>query len=95
MTPEYWINEDMTKEQALKFIRRQRGKNMTLFISVGQEAPILDKPDRIFKVCGNVEVTMPAALKFIDFTYSDSLCSRGALVHISGLGQCIFIGRAA
>lgn len=95
MENKYWINEVMSRDEAIKQVKRQRGKGMTLFVSVGQHAPIADEPGKVFPITGNVEVTMPAAIDFLQSAYSDVLVNRGARVHIRGLGKCLFIGQPA
>ncbi len=83
----------LTPADALAFIRKQRGK--TLFISVGQFAPVMDKPHHGFPVMGNVEVTRKVALKFVADAYSEVMAARGAMCCISTLHECVFIGRSA
>jgi len=91
----YWLDQTMTRDEAIKFIKQQRGKGMALFISCGQQAPIAGVEGRVFPIVGNIPVTMPAAIMFLGNAYSDVLCGRGAVVKMRGLGKCIFIGEAA
>lgn len=95
MENEYWIDEVMSRNDAVKLVKRQRGKGITLFINVGQHAPIVNEPGRVFPIISNVEVTMPAALGFLERAYSDILVNRGAQVRVCGLGKCLFIGQPA
>lgn len=88
---EYWIDELMTIEEAVKFIKRQRGKSMTLFIRVQQDGQIPTKPGYSFPISGNVEVTARVAIKFVENAYKN-FEPRGARVHVRGLGKCVFIG---
>lgn len=83
----------LTPADALAFIRKARGK--TLFISVGQSAPIADKPGYCFPVGGNVPVTRKVALKFVADTYSEVMAAKGAMCSIRVLHECVFIGRSA
>lgn len=82
-----------TVADATQTIKRSKGK--TLFISVGQVAPIKDDPSKCFPILGNVRVTKRLAINFLLDAYSPTLQIRGALVHMTFLGDCIFIGRAA
>lgn len=83
----------LTPADALIFIRKARGK--TLFISVGQSAPITDKHGYCFPVGGNIKVTRKLALKFVADAYSEVMAAKGALCVIRTLGDCVFIGRRA
>jgi hypothetical protein len=83
----------LTPADALAFIRKARGKS--LFISVGQSAPIADKPGYCFPIGGNVPVTRKVALKFVADAYSEVMASKGAMCIIRTLHECVFIGRSA
>jgi membrane-associated PAP2 superfamily phosphatase len=83
----------LTPADALVFIRKARGKS--LFISVGQSAPVADKPGYCFPIGGNVPVTRKVALKFVAYAYSEVMASKGALCSIRVLHECVFIGRGA
>lgn len=86
------IEQIITATTAKAFVRKARGK--TLFVSVGQSAPIQGQPGYHFPVSGNIEVSRKAALKFIADAYSPTE-AKGALCVIHEYGTCIFIGRAA
>lgn len=93
---EYTVNEAMSVSDAMKLIKRMQAKGrVTLFICVGQRAPIKDNPGREFSLLGNVQVTTNAAFKFLRDTYSETLEARGAQVQMIVLGECVFIGSAA
>lgn len=83
----------LTPADALAFIRKARGKS--LFISVGQSAPIVDKSGYCFPIGGNVRVTRKLALKFVADAYSEVMAKRGAMCVIRTLADCVFIGRGA
>lgn len=83
----------LTPADALAFIRKARGK--TLFISVGQSAPITDKPGYCFPIGGNIPVTRKVALKFVADAYSEVMAKKGAMCVIRTLSDCVFIGRGA
>lgn len=83
----------LTPADALAFIRKARG--MSLFISVGQTAPIADKPGYCFPIGGNVPVTRKLALKFVADAYSGIMAAKGAMCVIRTLRGCVFIGRGA
>jgi len=84
-----------TPKDAIKLLKRQRGKGMALFISVGQLAPIEGEEGRVFPILGNVRVTLGAAVRFIEGAYSETLAARGARIRVTTWGKCIFIGDAA
>lgn len=88
---EYWINEQMTIEQAVKFIKQQRGRSMKLFISVVQEAMLVGSETKCFPILGNAEVTQKVAIGFVQTAYKN-FEARGARITIRALGKCIFIG---
>lgn len=85
----------LTPAQALAFVRKLRGKGHTLFIAVGQSAPIADQPGYCFPIGGNVPVSHKVAMKFIADAYSKVMADKGALCEIRTLGNCVFIGRGA
>jgi hypothetical protein len=87
------VKHTLTRDEALTFVRKARGK--TLFISVGQRAPVAGKDGREYPVSGNVCVSRKIALKFIDDTYSVTMAGKGALCCIRTLSDCVFIGTAA
>jgi len=91
-TPAY-IESIMTPAETKAYLSKLRGK--TLFISVGQRAPIAGEPDKAFSVIGNVEVTRKQALKFLADAYSETLAARGAMVTIWEYKSCVFIGESA
>lgn len=82
----------LSPADALAFIRKARGK--VLFVTVGQTAPIADRPGYCFPIMGNIRVTRTIAWKFIVDAYG-SFADRGAMVAIRTLGDCLFIGRGA
>lgn len=93
---EYTVNEAMGVSDAIKLIKRMQAKGrVTLFICVGQRAPIKDNPGREFPLLGHVQVTTTAAFKFLRNTYREALEARGAQVQMIVSGQCVFIGSAA
>jgi hypothetical protein len=83
----------LTPADALTFIRKARGKS--LFISVGQTAPVANKPGYCFPIGGNVPITRKVALKFVTDNYSEIMANKGAMCSIRTLGDCVFIGRGA
>lgn len=83
----------MTPTDALAFIRKARGKS--LYVSVGQTAPIAGESGHCFPIMGNVPVTRKVALKFVADAYSETLANRGAMCVIHTYYDCVFIGRAA
>lgn len=85
----------LTRAQALTFVRKLRGKGHTLFIAVGQSAPIADKPGYCFPIGGNIEVSHKQAIKFLADAYSQVMADKGALCEIRTLRNCVFIGRGA
>lgn len=92
---EYWLDAQVPAPEAIKVIKRQRGKGMALFVSAGQLAPIAGTEDRVFPISGNVRVTQAAAIAFVEGAYRGVLTERGALVALRGLGRCLFIGNPA
>lgn len=84
-----------TPDEAIKFLKRQRGKGMAFFVCVGQLAPIVGEEGRAFPILGNVRVTMGAAIQFVVNAYSKTLVARGARIQVRTLGKCVFIGGAA
>lgn len=92
------VNDDertiylVTPAEAFRIIRKQKG---TLFISVGQHAPIESDADKVFPIIGNIRVSHAAAVKFIKDAYSDTLVNRGARLKITIMGTCLFIGQPA
>lgn len=89
------IKHTLTPAQAQAFIRKLRGKGHTLFIAVGQTAPIASQPGYCFPITGNVEVSHKQAIKFLSDAYSQVMADKGALCEIRTLGNCVFIGRGA
>lgn len=88
------VEHILTPTEARSFIMyKTRGKS--LFISVGQQAPIADKPGYCFPIGGNVPVTRKVALKFVADAYSEVMAAKGALCVIRTLYECVFIGRGA
>jgi len=87
------IKYAITPSEAEAFIRKARGK--TLFIAVGQRAPIAHQPGYEFPVMAHIKVTRKAAIRFICEAYSAVMQNKGALCVISELENCVFIGRAA
>lgn len=83
----------LTPSQAEAFVRKQRGK--TLFVAVGQSAPIADQPGFVFPVMAHIKVTRKDAVKFICEAYPAVMANKGAMCVISVLENCVFIGRAA
>lgn len=84
----------LTPDEARSFILyKTRGKS--LFIAVGQSAPIAGKPGYCFSIAGNVPVTRKVALKFMTDAYSEVMASKGVMCVIHTLSNCVFIGRAA
>lgn len=89
------IKHVLTPAQAQAFVRKLRGKGHTLFVSVGQPAPIVDKPGYCFPVMGSVTVSHKQAIKFLADAYSPVMASKGAMCVIRTLGNCVFIGQAS
>ena len=87
------IEHILTVTEAMALVRKARGK--TLFVAVGQSAPILGQSGYVFPVSGNIMVTRKVALKFIADVYSEGLQAKGALCVFHEFGNCVFIGRAA
>lgn len=89
------VKHVLTPAQAQAFVRKLRGKGKTLFISVGQSAPIAGQEGYAFPIIGNVPVSHKVAMKFLADAYSQVLADKGAMCVIRTLGNCVFIGRAA
>lgn len=81
----------MKPTEAVKFLKRQRGQSKAIFVYCGHYANI-EGSDKVFPIGGNAKVTLGNAVKFVKDSYSGIMESRGALVKITELGRCIFIG---
>lgn len=84
-----FINEWMTLDKLMKFIRASRGR--TLYVHVDHMCKVVDNETHNHEAMGNVEVTKPAMLAFLRSTYRNELikCARIFVTHCS---TCIFVG---
>ncbi len=91
------LEKIMLPADAIRYLRGRRAKGRaTFFISVGQYAPI-EGTDKVFSICGHVEVSLRVAEKFITNAYSDALVARGARISIRYFedSPCVFVGMSA
>jgi hypothetical protein len=84
----------VTYAEAVKIVASS--KKRAMFIAAGQLAPCAtpEKANRAFPLCCNVPVSKPDALQCLKCLYGERMQAE-ALVRLSFLGRCLFIGRAA
>lgn len=89
---EYRFDVSVTIEEAKKILNREcKVKGTTLLLQVNQHGRIEGDEGKYFPILANVEVSKRTAIKFIEDAYGN-LEKRGARIHITALGKCIFIG---
>jgi len=84
-----FINEWMTLDKLVKFIRASRGR--TLYVHVDHTCKVVDNETHTHEAMGNVEVTKPAMLSFLRSTYRNELIVQ-ARIFVTHCSTCIFVG---
>lgn len=88
---EYWLEANLTVEETQLAIRKYRARGFALFLPCGQFAISKEGPNKGYSVMSHIRVDKKQAAQYITDAYRSSIAEK-ALVHVTALGKCVFIG---